>query len=338
MARGKGRWRGRKRPFGAVAVGFRGIGPAPEGRRGKGEPELAQPVAPENERGKKQNARPVPGVARFNLRSVRNCARICQEKSSQRRERVTTGGNRLRFSGIAARDAAAESRNVCERARRPGSAAAATRSCSSAVSRCISRDEGGVLDSGQVDPDVQQRPLDAGVEQEGRRARVRGGVRVALLGELRQRARAAARPRGRSASAPRSRAGWRPRCRLGPRRLLLVGLLRHAPRARRRRRRPRSPRARGSTNSGRASCAASAIGRIASCEAAYFSLESVSAATISASDAPIAPAIAAAVPPPGVGASEASAARNPSSVSFEKSVMGGSSRPRGRGRRRRPRG
>ena len=167
---------------------------------------------------------------------------------------------------------------------------------------------------------------------------VRGGIGIAFLGELRAAPRAGARPPGRSrmgTSAAR-RLATAIRCdRAG---LLLVGLLRQPARARRRRRRPRSPPGRGAGTPPAPAAPPRAIGRMASCEAAYFSLESVSAATISASDAPMAPAIAAAVPPPGVGASEASGARNPSSESFEKSVMGGSSRPRGRGKRRRRRG
>ena len=57
-------------------------------------------------------------------------------------------------------------------------------------------------------------------------------------------------------------------------------------------------------------------------DAAYFSRESVRAATISARPAPIAPATAAAVPPPGVGAEEARTERNCRIESSAKSVTG----------------
>ena len=73
-------------------------------------------------------------------------------------------------------------------------------------------------------------------------------------------------------------------------------------------------------NSWRARRAAPAIARTVSCDAAYFSFESVRAATISARAAPIAAESAAAVPPPGVGESDEKAASRPSNESFSKSI------------------
>ena len=69
----KGRGGGPKPSFGAGAAHFRGIAPRRNARGRNAKPEFAQPVALEIVGGKKQIARPVPGVARFNLRSLRNC-------------------------------------------------------------------------------------------------------------------------------------------------------------------------------------------------------------------------------------------------------------------------
>ena len=189
----------------------------------------------------------------------------------------------------------------------------------------------------QVDPDVQEGALGAGLEQERRGARVRSGVGVAFLDELRQR-REESHGRARRAHRHLGRPAIGPRDPLGPDGFLLVGIFRQPP--------GRDdvvvglgvlPRE-GEQLSARGLRRLARSGGPRRGTAANFSLESVSAATISASAAPIAPAVAAAVPPPGVGVSAASGSEEARPAeSFEKSVMGGCSRRPGRRERPSPR-
>ena len=230
-------------------------------------------------------------------------ARHCQENSLDTRH----AGKLLPVSGMRARsrqNRLRTSARTCERSR-----------CDSswriAVSRCISATNAASSIHDRLIPTFRSAPSTQASRSREAGADVRDGVGVSLLGELGQ---GGEQPHGRPGGAHRDLGG--PAVGEGdparPRGLLRVGVLRRAPRGDDLvvgRRSPRSARLR---NSARASSPASAIGRTASCEAAYFSFESVSAATISASEAPMAPAAAAAVPPPGVGASEARASRNPS--------------------------